>query len=416
VRLLTKAGLVLVVVGIGLLSTVRGDRWNSVPRSWKLASDGGSQKRVLYPYSVIPGGVYGSAELNRKLVEDGVAREHYRGFNSGGAWKTKAEFSRPVYLSYRKGDQIYWTRRPVGIPEGEILLTDGFSYVRARCGNRIAETPGEPVEPLEEAPPPNIFGDVDGPPLGLIPFLPMIPPPNGLGDESIIQAPFANPESLEEGSGSAASQFPVWSILVGIGAGAGTAVGLIGSSGGGSPVAIPPDSSSPPSPGGEPMPLPSEPVGPLRPTRFPVLGNNPAPPSSPGGPNAGTPGTPPPPGGPNPGTPGTPSSPSGPNPGTPGTPSAPPGNASPPPGIPSNPGAPEPTGSPVGSNPIGGVAPIYPVVPPNGGGENPATSVTPEPPMAIPIGLMGVVIAVIAKISRNAAKGKTNKASATRAV
>jgi hypothetical protein len=394
----------LLVAGIGLVSTVERDRWKWAPRSLKSASEGGDQKRVVYPYSVIPGGVYNSAELGRKLAGDGVARDHYRGFNSGGARQTKAEFAGPVYLSYRRDNRIYWTRRPVRIPKGEILLTDGSAYVRARCGNRIAEAPSQPVESLDAAPPPSIFGEVENPPplVSLIPSIPLFPAPNGLGDDSIVQAPFVNPESsVEEESDSGGRKFPVWPILVGIGAGVGTTVGIIESGGGGSPVAIPPGSSSPTGPGGEPVPLPPQPVVPPRhPPSFPVLGNNPGPPTPPGSPNPGNPQPPSSPSGPNPGNPGSPSSPGSPTPGNPGPPSTPVGNAPPPPVVPPNPGAPNPGGSPVGSNPTGGEAPIYPTVPPNGGEGSPPISVTPEPPMAMPLAVIGLLIVVIFKIGR----------------
>jgi hypothetical protein len=40
------------------------------------------------------------------------------------------------------------------------------------------------------------------------------------------------------------------------------------------------------------------------------------------------------------------------------------------------------------------------VIPPNGGGENPRVNVTPEPSMAVPIAAIGLLILLIAKISR----------------
>jgi hypothetical protein len=401
-RLLTRVGLLLVILGIGLLSTVGRDHWKWVPRTWKSAFRSGDEKRVVYPYSVIPGGVYTSAELDRKLAGDGIAREHYRGFNSRAARKTKAEFARPVYLSYRRDNRIYWTRKPVRIPKGEILLTDGSAYVRARCGNRIAEAPLLPVEPLETAPPLSTFGEVEeAPPLvPLLPSIPLFPVPIGLGDDSIAP-PFANPQSpVEEESNSGGRKFPVWPILVGIGAGGGTAVGIIESGGGGSPVATPPGSTTPTGPGGEPVPLPSKPIGPLRPPRFPVLASNPGAPTPPGSPTPGNPGSPTPTGGPTPGNPGSPTSPGGPTPGSPGSPSSPNGPTPGNPGSPSSPGTSNPGGSPVGSNPIGGEAPVYPTIPPNGGGGNPPVSSTPEPPTAIPIVAIGLAIVIIVKISR----------------
>jgi hypothetical protein len=51
-----------------------------------------------------------------------------------------------VYVSYRKGEQVYWTARKVTLAEGESILSDGQNDIRARCGNRISDTPQLPVE------------------------------------------------------------------------------------------------------------------------------------------------------------------------------------------------------------------------------------------------------------------------------
>jgi hypothetical protein len=58
-----------------------------------------------------------------------------------------------VYVSYRKGDKVYWTAKKLQLAEGETLLSDGRSEIRGRCGNRISDLPQLPVEargPSEE--------------------------------------------------------------------------------------------------------------------------------------------------------------------------------------------------------------------------------------------------------------------------
>ena len=55
------------------------------------------------------------------------------------------------YVSFRKNDRIYWTRKPVALRAGETLLTDGNHSARARCGNQVSETPQLPV--LADEPP-----------------------------------------------------------------------------------------------------------------------------------------------------------------------------------------------------------------------------------------------------------------------
>lgn len=110
--------------------------------------------RRVYPYSVVPGGVSGKGELIQVMKRDKAVAEHYANFAVEQAREVKVEKPRAVYVSYRKGDQIYWTAKKVMLAEGETLLTDGSNEMRARCANRISDTPQFPVEdkggPTEE--------------------------------------------------------------------------------------------------------------------------------------------------------------------------------------------------------------------------------------------------------------------------
>jgi hypothetical protein len=45
---------------------------------------------------------------------------------------------------------VYWTRRLITLHKGEKLLTDGVHFARARCGNRLVESPTEPSLPSDE--------------------------------------------------------------------------------------------------------------------------------------------------------------------------------------------------------------------------------------------------------------------------
>jgi hypothetical protein len=56
-------------------------------------------------------------------------------------------------MSYRTGTGIYWTRRPVALPKGEVILDDGVHELRARCGNLISDEPRTPTLETEPAPP-----------------------------------------------------------------------------------------------------------------------------------------------------------------------------------------------------------------------------------------------------------------------
>jgi hypothetical protein len=102
--------------------------------------------RRVYPYSIVPGGVSGAAELARVIRKDRVVAAHYAEFNIDKAHATTVTTPRAVHVSYRKGDQVFWTAKKVMLAEGETLLSDGRSELRARCANRISDTPQLPVE------------------------------------------------------------------------------------------------------------------------------------------------------------------------------------------------------------------------------------------------------------------------------
>ena len=101
--------------------------------------------RRIYPYSVVPGGVADGAELARVVKSDKVVAAHYAQFKVGAARKVKVSKARAVYVSYRKGDKIYWTANKVILPAGETLLSDGVNEVRTRCANRISDIAQLPV-------------------------------------------------------------------------------------------------------------------------------------------------------------------------------------------------------------------------------------------------------------------------------
>ena len=109
--------------------------------------------RRAYPYSVIPGGVRNMHELRETLARDYVVRRHYARFNLERARLVHAGEGRLVYMSYRRGDAIFWTRKKVHLHPDELLLTDGVITARARCGNQVSEAPQAEVaeeEPAED--------------------------------------------------------------------------------------------------------------------------------------------------------------------------------------------------------------------------------------------------------------------------
>ncbi len=110
--------------------------------------------RVFYPYSVIPGGVRNSAELRDAVAHDDTVAQHYADFKLGNARVAQLREARAVFVSYRIGSQIFWTKERLNLPAGETVVTDGEHMARTRCGNRLSDVPIGPVlakEPLPEA-------------------------------------------------------------------------------------------------------------------------------------------------------------------------------------------------------------------------------------------------------------------------
>jgi hypothetical protein len=109
--------------------------------------------RRVYPYSIVPGGVLDRQELKRAVAVDQVVAEHYAAFEAGKVAVRTVDKPRAVYVSYRKGDKVFWTSKKLQLAQGETLLSDGQNEIRTRCGNRISDVPQLPVEakgPSEE--------------------------------------------------------------------------------------------------------------------------------------------------------------------------------------------------------------------------------------------------------------------------
>ncbi len=108
--------------------------------------------RRVYRHSVIAGGIQSLSDLAGVLGDDPVVRAHYAVFDSARLVMARLDAPRSAYVSYRIGDAVYWTRNPLPIPEGELVLTDGRNAARARCGNRLSSTPQQPVSAHEPPP------------------------------------------------------------------------------------------------------------------------------------------------------------------------------------------------------------------------------------------------------------------------
>jgi hypothetical protein len=113
----------------------------TLPTSFRAPSVQSRNGRVVFPYSVVPGGVTSSAELQAVAAHDPVVAEHYAGFDYNRARVIEVSQPKLVYLSYRRGDKIFWTHKQASLHKGEKLLTDGHTTARSRCGNQVSVLP-----------------------------------------------------------------------------------------------------------------------------------------------------------------------------------------------------------------------------------------------------------------------------------
>jgi hypothetical protein len=95
--------------------------------------------RPAYPFSVIPGGAYSQKELSIQAKRDPLVGRHYADFRMQTVRLVTLAEDRLEYVSYRKQGHIFWTRKQLRIPKGELILTDGVRMARARCGNRLSD-------------------------------------------------------------------------------------------------------------------------------------------------------------------------------------------------------------------------------------------------------------------------------------
>jgi hypothetical protein len=111
-------------------------------------------ERAVYRYSVVPGGVRTPQELQEASEHDSVVAAHYAGFNFRRARVIRVKQAELVYVSYRIGDRVLWSKKRLSLHLGETLITDGRAVARGRCGNQIstiARPLTSPAEPSIEA-------------------------------------------------------------------------------------------------------------------------------------------------------------------------------------------------------------------------------------------------------------------------
>lgn len=139
------------VVIVTARSGGKSPRGGSLPAAITTRASG-AKRRPVYKHSVVRGGVYSAVETQTVAAKDDVVREHYRGIRMDRLKVVHAERAQARFMSYRRGNKVFWTSRRVSVPAGEALLTDGYAFIRARCGNRIDEVRHLPVMDGAKAP------------------------------------------------------------------------------------------------------------------------------------------------------------------------------------------------------------------------------------------------------------------------
>ena len=108
--------------------------------------------RLVYQYSVVPGGVQDVHELSEAVAHDPDVALHYAALDMNRAHLVRLPVDQKMYISYRRNGRILWTKTAHLIRAGEKVITDGKVTARTRCGNRLASKPEgltAPDEPSE---------------------------------------------------------------------------------------------------------------------------------------------------------------------------------------------------------------------------------------------------------------------------
>lgn len=84
-------------------------------------------------------------DFRRTVEKDAVLAQHFSGFKWESAKVDKLDEDVWTFVSYRKGDVIQFTTKPVRLPKGDTFISDGIRRVRTLCCNDYEPAP-PPVE------------------------------------------------------------------------------------------------------------------------------------------------------------------------------------------------------------------------------------------------------------------------------
>jgi len=117
--------------------------------------------RRVYKYSVVPGGVESPEELAEARRNDPVVAANFADFGTH-TYITHLQQDVYVYVAYRIGNKVYYTKKKHKVCKGEEIITDGKNSARTRCANRITKVFKAPNIVFNEPKPPEL--DIIEPP------------------------------------------------------------------------------------------------------------------------------------------------------------------------------------------------------------------------------------------------------------
>jgi uncharacterized membrane protein YgcG len=143
--------LLIATIAVVVLTTACRNRQRSKP-SWPESFGTstrtlGRPQTVVFPFSVVAGGVETKEDVAEAMARDPKVARHYAELNVRALAPEHLKQDTPAYVSFRRNGEIYWTSRKVHLSKGERILSDGSNCVRGRCGNRISMTARTPVLP-----------------------------------------------------------------------------------------------------------------------------------------------------------------------------------------------------------------------------------------------------------------------------
>jgi hypothetical protein len=124
----------------------------SSPVAYEVTMVVAPETRKVFPYSLVPGGAQNLEEAKRAM-NDPAVKANYAGIDFRKLRQVKLARNLAGYVSYRRGEKIYWTSELLTLRAGETVFTDGVYLVRGRCLNGYSPDAMLPIgadEPTEQ--------------------------------------------------------------------------------------------------------------------------------------------------------------------------------------------------------------------------------------------------------------------------